>query len=152
MAKSKVSNLEDHVGYWLRYVSNQVSQAFGRKVEARGVTVAEWVMLRVLYDEKELAPSVLADRMGMTRGAITKLADRLVAKALMIRTAGKGDRRTQELAITEAGRALVPQLSALADRNDAEFFGHLSEADRAATMQIMQGIVRRFGPRALPID
>ena len=28
-----VSNLEDHLGYWIRYVSNQVSHAFSLKIE-----------------------------------------------------------------------------------------------------------------------
>lgn len=152
MAKAEISNLEDHLGFWLRAVSNQVSHAFRRKVEGRGVTVAEWVMLRVLHDESTLAPSVLADRMGMTRGAISKLADRLVAKALVTRSAGKGDRRTQELAITEAGRALVPQLSKLADSNDAEFFAHLSPSDRSVLLRIMQDIVKRLDLHAPPVD
>jgi DNA-binding MarR family transcriptional regulator len=152
MPKLRVSNLEDHLGYWLRYVSNQVSHAFGRKVEARGVTVAEWVMLRVLYEHDTLAPSVLAERLGMTRGAISKLADRLVGKALLTQTAGKEDRRYQTLALTPVGRTLVPQLSALADENDAEFFGGLAPADRAAIMRIMRDLVGRHGLRAPPVD
>jgi DNA-binding MarR family transcriptional regulator len=152
MPGARVSTLEDHLGYWLRYVSNQVSHAFGRKVEARGVTVAEWVILRVLYDHASLAPSALAERLGMTRGAISKLADRLVAKALLTQTAGQEDRRYQALALTPAGRELVPQLSTLADQNDAEFFGELGSADRAAIMRIMQAIVRRHSLRTLPVD
>lgn len=153
MAKARdVSTLEHHLGYWLRYVSNQVSQAFARKVLERDVTVAEWVMLRMLFEHDALAPSVLAERLGMTRGAISKLGDRLVAKALVTRTADDNDRRYQALAITAAGRALVPELAALADANDAEFFGHLSAADRAAIMRIMQDIVRRRGVRTLPVD
>lgn len=152
MAKARVSDLEDHLGYWLRYVSNQVSQAFARKVLARNVTVAEWVMLRVLFEHQVLAPSVLAERLGMTRGAISKLGDRLVAKGLISRTADERDRRYQELAITAAGRALVPELAKLADQNDAEFFGHLTAADRAAMMQAMRDIVRRHGLRTSPVD
>lgn len=152
MARTEISNLEDHLGFWVRAVSNQVSHAFRRKVEGRGVTVAEWVMLRVLYEDLTLAPSALADRMGMTRGAISKLADRLVAKALVTRRTGKGDRRTQELAITETGRALVPQLAKLADRNDAEFFAHLSPDDRTAMMRIMREIVTRLGLHGPPVD
>ena len=77
-----VSDLTAHLGYWLRYVSNHVSQAFARKVEAHGVTVAEWVLMRQLLGEEALAPSRLAERMGMTRGAITQAgrpADRQVA-------------------------------------------------------------------------
>ena len=152
MAEARVSDLEDHLGYWLRYVSNQVSQAFARKVLARGVTVAEWVMLRVLFEHESLAPSMLAERLGMTRGAISKLGDRLVAKGLISRTADERDRRYQELAITAAGRALVPELAKLADQNDAEFFGHLTAADRAAMMRAMQDIVRRHGLRTSPVD
>ena len=152
MAKKAVSNLEDHLGYWLRYVSNQVSHAFARKVLAREVTVAEWVMLRVLYEHDALAPSELARRMGMTRGAISRLTDRLAGKELMKRTADKDDRRYQALELTAAGRALVPELSALADQNDAEFFGHLASADRDSMMRIMQDIVRRLGLRAPPVD
>ena len=150
--KAHVSGLQDHLGYWLRHVSNQVSHAFSRKVEARGVTVAEWVILRVLYDEESLAPSALADRLGMTRGAISKLADRLVAKALATRTADANDRRFQELALTAAGRALVPELSDLADRNDAEFFGHLTALERAEVERVMRGIVDKLALRASPID
>lgn len=152
MAKARVSELEDHLGYWLRHVSNHVSHAFARKVEARGVTVAEWVLLRVLYAHDALAPSALADQMGMTRGAISKLTDRLADKELVTRTVDKEDRRCRVLALTAPGRALVPELSALADQNDAEFFSHLSAADREAVRQVMQDIVRRQGLRAPPVD
>jgi DNA-binding MarR family transcriptional regulator len=151
--KIPVSGLEDHLGYWLRYLSNQVSHAFSRKVEARGVTVAEWVVLRVLYDENSLAPSALAERIGMTRGAISKLSDRLAEKTLLTRGAGNShDRRYQELALTPAGRALVPELSELADRNDAEFFGHLPPTQRAEIERVIRELVGRLGLRAAPVD
>ncbi len=88
----------------------------------------------------------------MTRGAISKLADRLVEKALLTRAAGKDDRRDQELALTPAGRALVPQLAALADQNDAEFFGHQSPQERATIERLMKTIVRKSSLRAIPID
>ena len=78
-----ISSLDSHLGYWLRYVSNHVSHAFAAKLAARDVTVAEWVLLRALWDEDPVAPSRLAETMGMTRGGITKLAGRLIAKGLV---------------------------------------------------------------------
>lgn len=145
-----VPPLEAHLGYWLRYVSNHVSHRFSRMVASHDVTVAEWVVLRDLFDRKEMAPSDLADRLGMTRGAISKLADRLAAKALLTRTAGTGDRRFQSLALTPAGRALVPVLAALADRNEAAFFGHLAPERRALIEETLREIVRRHGLRTVP--
>ena len=145
------SDLTSHLGYWLRYVSNHVSHAFALKMESREVTVAEWVVLRELYDADAIAPSRLAEKLGMTRGAISKLADRLAAKRLAAQAVNPDDRRFQTLALTEAGRALLPELAALADCNDHEFFGHLAPAERAAIEAAMQDIVRRHGLRGVPI-
>ena len=146
------SELTDHLGYWLRQVSNHVSQAFTRKVETHGVTVAEWVLMRQLLGEDPLSPSRVAERMGMTRGAITKLADRLIAKSLMVREADPEDGRAQTLALTSRGRKLVPKLAALADANDAEFFGHLTQNDRAALLRILQEITEMHALKSLPVD
>jgi DNA-binding MarR family transcriptional regulator len=147
-----VSDLTAHLGYWLRYVSNHVSQAFARKVEAHGVTVAEWVLMRQLLEVEALAPSRLAERMGMTRGAVTKLADRLIAKSLMARVANPEDGRAQTLSLTPAGRAIVPELAVLADANDAEFFDQLALEDRAALHRILRGIVEKRGLKSVPVD
>lgn len=147
-----VSELTSHLGYWLRQVSNHVHQAFARKVEAHGVTVAEWVLMRQLLEEEALPPSRLAERMGMTRGAISKLADRLIAKSLLVRSADPEDGRAQTLALTSSGRALVPRLAALADANDAEFFDQLGTKDRATLLRILQEIVEKRGLKSPPID
>jgi len=144
--------LESHLGYWLRAVSNQVSGAFARKVEALGVSVAEWVILRLLFDKAGAAPSELASLTGMTRGAISKLVERMMAKKLVAQSFDTEDRRYQKLSLTAAGRALVPKLAALADRNEQEFFGHLKAAERQTIETLMRGIIARRDIRAIPVD
>jgi DNA-binding MarR family transcriptional regulator len=144
------SHLTSHLGYWLRHVSNHVSQAFARKVEQEGVTVAEWVVMRELYGQGEVAPSRLAERLGLTRGAISKLADRLLAKGLIARRDHEADARAHLLALSDAGSALIPKLSALADQNDAEFFEHLTQAERETVERVMKDIVERRGLKVVP--
>lgn len=146
------SDLRDHAGYWLRMVSNAVSNGFARKVQAEGVTVAEWVVLRMLFDVDEIRPSQLSARMGMTRGAISKLADRLLAKALVARRPGGSDGRSHALALTPAGRQLVPRLAGLADDNDAEFFGVLDAGERSRLVDLLQAIVSRRELTSIPVD
>jgi DNA-binding MarR family transcriptional regulator len=145
------SDLTTHLGYWLRYVSNHISQAFATRLAVKDVTVAEWVVLRRLYDADTVAPSRLAEMLGMTRGAITKLADRLIAKGLLRREASPSDGRAQTLALMPAGRALVPELAALADRNDEAFFGALAPGDRAVLERVLQDIVARHGLTSVPV-
>lgn len=152
MTEAAASPLEAHLGYWLRFVSNHVSHAFRRRVEGCGVTVAEWVVLRDLFTHSPSAPSTLAARLGMTRGAVSRLVDRLETKELIARHTEGQDRRWQTLTLTPQGRALVPRLSTLADSNDAEFFGHLDPADRATIERAMKEIVQRLGLRAVPVD
>src|SRR4051794_24622743 len=147
-----ISPLEAHVGYWLRFVSNHVSHAFKLEVEAHGVTVAEWVVLRGLFEADAVSPSQLASTLGMTRGAMSKLVDRLVAKGLVKCSVGKGDKRFQSLVLSSSGRKLVPTLANLADENDARFFGDLGDEQRAALVTLLKSIVRRHGWDNVPVD
>ncbi len=151
-ARRTVSDLESHLGYWLRIVSNGVSHAFARKLDALDITVAEWVFMRKLFDADALSPTRLADQMGMTKGAISKLADRLIAKGLVARTADPDDRRAHTLALTGPGRNKVPRLAALADANDEEFFGLLSKGDRATFERTLKVLVERRGLKTVPTE
>lgn len=146
------AELTAHLGYWLRQVSNHVSQAFARKLAGEGVTVAEWALLRVLYDQPPTAPSEAAAIMGVTRGAVTRLADRLIAKCLVVRAASRTDGRAQTLALTPKGREFTPRLAAMADRNEAECFDHLAEEDRATLQRILRQTVAHLGLTGMPLD
>lgn len=147
-----VSDLTEHTGYWLRMVSNAVSQDFARRVAGEGVTVAEWTFLRSLYDIEAMSPSALADGLGMTRGAISKLADRLVDKGLIARVDDPDDRRAQSLSLTTAGRRKVPVLAQIADCNDADYFSVLSVEERSAFDNLLKVLAGRRGLKTVPLD
>ena len=146
------SELTDHTGYWMRMVSNAVSQGFARKVSGDGVTVAEWSFMRALYDLQPTPPSVLAESMGMTKGAISKLADRLVAKGLIERAESQEDRRAHSLSLTKEGRDKIPVLASLADQNDVEFFGVLTKEEHGALDRILRVLAERRELKAIPVD
>lgn len=148
----QISDLERHAGYWLRMVSNHVSHAFRLKVEEHGATVAEWVVMRQLFDAGEVNPSQVAEGLGMTRGAISKLVDRLVEKGHILRAAVSADRRYQRIRLSASGRRLVPVLAQLADANDAEFFGHLTGEQLAALTATLREIVARRNLKSIPVD
>jgi DNA-binding MarR family transcriptional regulator len=150
--KIPVSDLTDHLGYWLRLVSNNVSTTFARRLVAEDVTVAEWVVLRVLFDVDELVPSKLATRMGMTRGAISKLSDRLLAKQLIERKENLDDGRAHTLKLSGKGRSLVPRLAKLADVNDQQFFGVLSSEEQSALRRTLEKIVKRHRLNDIPVN
>lgn len=146
------SDLESHLGYWLRLVSNHVSQSFQRRVEARGVTVAEWVVLRLLLSHGAQSPSEMAERLGMTRGAVSKLIERLCQKHLAVRTFSDSDRRRQSIALTPGGIRLVPKLARLADDNERAFFGHLPSDRVERLKRDLQALAALHGFRNIPLE
>ena len=147
-----VPELTAHLGYWLRHVSNHVSHAFARKLADRDVTVAEWALLRMLYGKEPTPPSRLSERMGLTRGAVTKLADRLIAKGMIARQTSLSDGRAQTLELTSKGAGFVPELAALADQNEAECFAYLPDDDRQTLERILKQTATRLGITAIPIE
>lgn len=148
-----VSELTHHLGYKMRQVSNAVSQAFAQQLARFDVTVAEWVVLRALFGvEGPVAPSVLADQIGLTRGAISKLVDRLTQKGLVRVVQDPIDRRYQLVHLSSEGRDRVPALAHVADANDLRFFDALSGRDRATLGRLLDQLIRHHQLGLHPID
>lgn len=149
----KVSKLKAHIGFWMRLVSNNVSQAFANKLESTSVTVAEWVILREMYSsDKNTPPSQIAELTGLTRGAVSKLIERLLRKSLVTRDEAIGDRRYQDIRLTHKANILVPKLAALADQNDAEFFSILTKEEKKQLTAILKKIATFHELTKAPIE
>jgi DNA-binding MarR family transcriptional regulator len=148
----EISDLKSHTGFWLRFVSNHVSYQFAQRLQASGVTVAEWVILREMFDGDVTSPSVLAKKTGLTRGAVSKLIDRLLHKKMVTRAEAADDRRFQDIALTAEGRAIVPRLAAIADENDEEFFRHLSARERESLVATLKRLVSKNKLGKMPVD
>ena len=148
---STISPLDAHIGFWMRFVSNQVSAEFARAVEARGVSVSDWVALRTLYDSAASTHAELVASLGMTKGAVSKVVSRLQDKGLVTRVAHAADARAQVLALTRAGRALVPALARDADANDQHFFGHLPAKQREQLKSLLQEIAQFHQLTQVPV-
>lgn len=130
-------DLESHLGYWLRRVSNAVSGAFARALQEKQTSVAEWVLLRELYERGKAVPGELADALGLTRGAVSKIIDKLEAKDWVQMDAKEGDNRYRLLSLTRAGRRSLPALAQIADRNDCAYFDCLNAKEKAVLRELL---------------
>ena len=133
-----ISDLESHLGYWLRRVSNAVSGAFAQALQQRQTSVAEWVLLRQLHGCGEAAPGELADVLGLTRGAVSKIIDKLEAKGWVQTNAKEDDNRYRLLSITRAGRRNLPVLAQIADQNDSVYFDCLSAREKNVLRELLK--------------
>jgi DNA-binding MarR family transcriptional regulator len=144
--------LEVHLGYWLRLVSNRVSGTFARLLQERQISVAEWVALNQIERGTDVTPAELADAMDMTRGAISKVLDKLEAKHWITRTASREDNRVQLVSPTRPGRRVLPELAAIADDNDSRFFCALDADEQATLRKLLQKLADVHRINNLPVD
>lgn len=149
---TKVSPLEAHLGFWLRFLSNHVSARFEKSLQIFDITVPEWVALRTLYERPGVTHAELIEALGMTKGAVSKVITRLESKGLAQRRLAEDKAREQILLLTARGRRLVPKLAACADENDQFFFGDIRKSQRAELLALIRELVRRHELKAVPIE
>jgi DNA-binding MarR family transcriptional regulator len=154
--KSKSSNkpsaLDAHIGFWMRFVSNQVSASFEKRLEAKGISVTEWVALRTLFDGELTSHASMIDALCMTKSAASKVLVRLEEKGLIGRGYADESAKTQVLALTKKGEQLVPQLAALADENDDFYFGHLRPEVRENLVNLLRDLVTTHQLKKIPVN
>ena len=147
-----VSKLQSHLGYLLRRVSNAVSGEFARALHTRQTSVAEWVLLRHLYDGEQVTPGELAEALTMTRGAVSKIIDKLQTKGWIRSRISPQDNRVQLLSLTRGGERILPQLAELADRNDERFFVALDAGERSALRRLLGKLADHHQIHEVPVE
>ena len=135
------NGLRDHVGYWLRRLSDEVHTSFERQLDAHDVTVAQWNVLVTVYRGDATTTTEAARFIGIDPGAVSRLVDRLAAKKLITRSADPQSRRSLRLELTPAGQALVPVLIGIADQNDTAYFGSLPPTEQTELVRLLRQLL-----------
>jgi DNA-binding MarR family transcriptional regulator len=150
-ASRSASDLERHLGYWLRRVSNHVSGEFKRALQMQHTSVAEWVVLCHVQERSGITPSELAEALALTRGAVSKVIDKLEAKDWITGSTKAEDNRVRLFSLTLKGIRVLPQLRRIADRNDQAFFAVLQPDERDTLQLLLSKLIEHHDTGAVPI-
>lgn len=150
--KIEIEDIDSYLGYWLRFVSNQVTHSFQQKLSARGVGITEWIILRVLCNIQPCSLTLLSEEIGVDKGVVSRLADRLEKEGFIKRTVSSKDRRFFSIELTTQGRQLLPALAEIASENDQAFFGHLSKKETIGLKEMLKKLVTKHKLKTKPLD
>ncbi len=114
--------------------------------------MGEWVLLRELFERGQFSPGELAEISGLTRGAVSKIIDKLEAKGWIQADAKEDDGRFRLLSLTCEGRRNVPSLAKIADTNDARFFDCLDRAEKKALRELLTKVAAHNRLRDIPTE
>jgi DNA-binding MarR family transcriptional regulator len=119
-------------------------------VEASGVTIQQYNVLRILRGVGEAGLPTLAirDRMIEEAAGITRLLDKLESAGHVVRERSTPDRRQVLCQITPAGLALLAELDAPMEAMTESAFSILDEGEKASLVELLGAV--RVGCRETP--
>lgn len=136
----KINDLEDSLGYWLRCLSEQALEFLAKKLEIRGISVSQWLVLRVIYDFNEINLNEIASKVGVDKSTMSRMVERLVQKGLLMRIEGQ-NRRAVCLKLTLSAKNLVPKLAKIADEHDKQFFKSLTVGQQEELLVLIKKLL-----------
>ncbi len=126
----------------------QAHRAFVAELASRlvpaGLAVAEWAVLRVLWRDGSVGRGALAERLRVGKASLTPVLGTLERKGYVERTRPAGDRRRQEVHLTEAGRALEPDLLHHGIAINAAVLDGVDPAEAEVARRVLAGITAKL--------
>jgi DNA-binding MarR family transcriptional regulator len=111
-----------------------------RERRPAGLSIGQFRLLHLLHRDAA-SPSDIADDLGVSVPAVSKMVDGLVERGFVGRAPHAADRRRLSLALTPAGAAVVKEARKGLERRMAEALSGLSAAD-AAKLATALGLLR----------
>ncbi|WP_206075898.1 MarR family transcriptional regulator [Mesorhizobium sp. Z1-4] len=111
-----------------------------RGIAPFGLTRLMWCVLTGVGDEGITNPSELADYIGITRPATSRLLKDMAAKGLVCRNGGSGDGRTIALSLSDSGQDVLTRARVAVDEMHRHFMTKLSPEMTAQFMHALDAL------------
>ncbi|MCA1783531.1 MAG: MarR family winged helix-turn-helix transcriptional regulator [Intrasporangiaceae bacterium] len=103
--------------------------------------------LRMISAEGPLRPGTLADRLRIAPRSVTEVVDALVERDLVRREPDPTDRRAMTLTITDAGRELVGEITAIRRAHTEQVFDAVLSGEEQDALGVLLGrLAERLAP------
>jgi DNA-binding MarR family transcriptional regulator len=110
-----------------------------------GISLAQFLVLSVVDAYPgHLSQQAVADRLGLTKGTVSRQIDAAVAAGLMTVRVAPHTRRENAIALTRAGTALVRQGDALMHDSRAAMLGAFGPAELDAVVGALRALLQTF--------
>lgn len=127
----------------LLQLGRNAERALRETAERRGLQANELLLLDALTlsEKQALTPSQLQKRLGITKGGITKILDRLEGLGLIQRLAGESDRRVSLISLTQKARKMLETILV-----QTEYGADHAAVKRLSTSEMTQlnGMLQKF--------
>lgn len=125
--------------------------SFGAVFGTYGLSPGRYAVLMALDVQRPaMAPSEIADQLGVTRATVTGLIDGLTRDGLVILTADQTDRRRKSVALTPAGESLIEAVVPDIFARMAALTASLSADERRTLVRLLGRVEDGLAPHRDP--
>lgn len=104
-------SLENQVCFPIYALAKEIVQHYRPFLDALGITYPQYLVLMVLWKEREQTVGQLGDRVFLDSGTLTPLLKRMEQKGMVERRRNPADERVVNISLTPKGLALEEQAS-----------------------------------------
>lgn len=133
------------IGFLLSQLGAHASGRFDNRVAELGLSAQQAGVLRMLGRAPGVSQRDLADRLGIVQSRMVALIDGLEGAGLVARTRSATDRRSYQLALTDAGRERLVELRRIAEANESELTESLDAAQRDVLFDLLRTLANSLG-------
>lgn len=137
--------MEDSVGFLIARLRTAMLAELDDQLREMDITSAQWIILMRIANGSGRTSAELCRSLDYDTGSMTRMLDRLEEKGFILRQRSAEDRRIVELAITEQGRALYPQLRGASQRMLGRMLTGIPDAEVALLKSLLRRMLANFG-------
>ncbi|MFC5452030.1 MarR family winged helix-turn-helix transcriptional regulator [Paenibacillus aestuarii] len=106
MSSNEFLKLDNQLCFSLYACSRAITRMYRPFLEELGLTYPQYLVLLVLWEEKESTVKALSEKLDLDSGTLTPMLKRMESQQLIVRQRSAADERVVVIRITEAGLAI----------------------------------------------
>ena len=136
---------EETAAHLVPLAARLFARALQERLGRHGVSVAQWSMLLLLWEEDGLTQKELGRRQRIEEPTAARTLQRMERDGLVRRLSDGGDRRRRRVLLTERGRLLRDELVPAALEVNAVATHGLSPDDKQRLVSLLRYMIARLG-------
>ena len=137
--------IEESAAHLVSLASRLFSRALQERLGRYGVSVAQWSMLLLLWEEESLTQKELSRRQQIEEPTAARTLQRMERDGLIRRVQDRDDSRKRRVVLTERGRELCGELVPAALEVNALATHGLSDDEKKRLVSLLGYVVARLG-------
>ncbi len=132
-------------GWYLKTLGTWMDNQMNEKLEPLGLSLSQFAIIMTLLEQEGLTQVEIGQRVKLPGYATTRNIDKLEFLGYVKRQKHESSRRSYRILLTEAGRALAPDLYRATKSLNERFLSPLEEEQKTELLRILTVVASKLG-------